>query len=92
VICHIPPSRDWHGENEVLTKFVPLLNEAKVDVMLSGHIHRTIKREADAQVKFPVLINSNNSVLRGVVDAAGLSLEIFNMDGKIAETFKIKAK
>jgi predicted phosphodiesterase len=89
VICHIPPSRDWHGENEVLTRFAPLLNDAKVDVMLCGHLHTTIKRMPDATVKFPVLINSNNSAVRGTVNAQGLSLEIINMDGTIAETFKV---
>ena len=37
VIAHMPPLPDknlWHGQMEVLEKFVPILNQAGVDVML----------------------------------------------------------
>lgn len=94
VICHMPPGPKnlWHGQQEVLEKFVPLLNEAGADVMLSGHLHRTINCDATPQVRFPVVINSNKSVLRAVTSGDQLKLEILNADGKLTETRIIKAK
>ncbi|MDR2473555.1 MAG: metallophosphoesterase [Tannerella sp.] len=85
VICHMPPARDWHGEAEILDKFVPILNDADVDVMLCGHLHRTINRAPTDNIKFPVLINSNNSVLSGIVENGKLTLDIFDLEGKRTE-------
>jgi len=85
IVCHMPPFRDWHGEAEILEKFVPILNDAKADVMLCGHLHHTSKHEANATVKFPVLINSNNSYLKGSVEGNKLTLDIYDLDGKRTE-------
>ncbi|MDR1723778.1 MAG: metallophosphoesterase [Tannerella sp.] len=85
IVCHMPPFRDWHGEAEILEKFVPILNDAKADVMLCGHLHHTSKHEANAAVKFPVLINSNNSYLKGSVEGNKLTLDIYDLDGKRTE-------
>ncbi|MDR1518306.1 MAG: metallophosphoesterase [Dysgonamonadaceae bacterium] len=87
VICHMPPARDWHGEDEILNKFVPILNEAGIDIMLSGHLHRTLKWEANDKVKFPVLINSNNSVLKGSISDGRLNIEILDLEGKKTASF-----
>ncbi|WP_455591564.1 metallophosphoesterase [Bacteroides sp.] len=94
VICHMPPGpKDlWHGPQEVLDKFVPLLNEADVDVMLSGHLHRTIDCDPTSQVRFPVVINSHKTVLRGTTQGGQLKLEILDADGKVTNTRIIKAK
>ena len=41
VIIHVPPkSSGWHGEAEVARLFVPILNQAGVDAMFCGHIHK----------------------------------------------------
>jgi predicted phosphodiesterase len=85
-VCHIPPTNNgWHGEAEIYNKFVPLLNDADVDVMLSGHYHRTLKWNANENVKFPTLINSNNSVLKGTVDGNTLTLDVIDLEGKRTE-------
>jgi predicted phosphodiesterase len=81
-ICHMPPKRDWHGEAEILDKLVPVLNGANIDIMLCGHEHRFSKMTASEQVKFPVLINSNNAVVKGVATANILTLEVLDLDGK----------
>jgi Icc-related predicted phosphoesterase len=90
VICHIPPQKDWHGDAEVLNKFVPLLNEAHIDIMLCGHIHRLIRKEATHEVRFPVLINSNNAFVKGSVTATELTLEVVGFDGKKTDSLSIK--
>src|SRR5690606_547376 len=45
VICHMPPFGTWHGMQDILDKFVPILNKAGVQIMLSGHLHRHIVRD-----------------------------------------------
>lgn len=90
VICHMPPFGGWHGEDEILKKFVPLLNEAKVDIMLCGHLHRHIKKEPEANIKFPILINSNEAVVKGRINSNELHLDIVGLDGKKTDEITIK--
>ncbi|GHV51394.1 hypothetical protein FACS1894181_13160 [Bacteroidia bacterium] len=90
VVCHMPPMEDWHGEAEILQKFVPLLNEAKVDVMLCGHLHKHIKQEANSVVKFPVLINSNNAAVKGTATDKSLTLDVIGLDGKKVDNLTIR--
>jgi Icc-related predicted phosphoesterase len=89
-ICHIPPDNDWHGNVEVLKKFVPILNRAKVDIMLSGHEHRHFNRAANEQVRFPVLVNSNNAVVKATATAQELSLEVISVNGEKVDTITLK--
>lgn len=90
VVCHMPPVKWgdelWHGPYEVLQKFVPVLNEARIDVMLCGHYHQSKQtyyyHEPSPRVKFPVLINECVTALRGDADAEKLSVEIKTAEGK----------
>ena len=82
VICHMPPAESWHGEAEILHKFVPLLNEAGIDLMLCGHLHKHVQREANQQIKFPILINSNNAIVKATVTDRQLMLDVIGIDGK----------
>ncbi|MCK9343282.1 MAG: metallophosphoesterase [Massilibacteroides sp.] len=83
VIGHIPPSlTGWHGDQEVAQKFVPLLNAADITVMLCGHLHHYYNRKADQHTHFPVIVNSNNTLLKGKVTANSLELNILDEKGK----------
>ena len=59
VIVHMPPFGGWHGEKEIEEKFVPVLEQAGIDVMLCGHLHRHVQA-GDGQ-NFPILVNSTNN-------------------------------
>ena len=86
VIAHMPPSADlniWHGQKDVLKKFVPILNELGVDLMLCGHLHRNKYEEPSAGIKFPVLVNSNNSVVSVETNGDQMNLEVLDLDGKV---------
>lgn len=86
VIAHMPPSADldiWHGQKDVLKKFVPILNELGVDLMLCGHLHRNKYEEPSAGIKFPVLVNSNNSVVSVETDGDRMNLMVLDLDGKV---------
>ena len=85
VITHIPPLSDeglWHGEKEAMDKFVPILNDAHVDVMLCAHMHKYINGKPSAKIKFPVIVNSNNTVLKGVTKSNKLELVVKDLEGK----------
>ena len=49
-------------------KFVPILNKAGADVMLSAHMHEYENRKTNEDIHFPILVNSNNTVLQAEVD------------------------
>lgn len=92
IIAHMPPLPDedlWHGQAEVAEKFVPILNEAGVDVMLCGHLHQYFNNKPTEKVRFPVIDNSSNTVLKGVVQEDKLYLEIKNMNGDLVDKIYI---
>lgn len=90
VICHMPPFGGWHGEQEIAEKFVPLLNEAGAQVMLSGHFHRAERREAGEDGrKFPVLVNDDATMLRVNAGAGQMKIEVVDQEGKVVDTMLI---
>jgi len=90
VICHMPSFGGWHGEQEILDKFVPILNRAGVQVMLSGHLHKHIIKPATAEIKFPIIVNSNNNVLKvDLTSVKGIFL-IVDQQGKMVDEVVIK--
>jgi len=90
VICHMPPFGGWHGEQEILEKFVPLLNEAKVDIMLCGHLHRHVKQEPNAEVKFPVLASANEAVVKGRISQNEFHIDVISLEGKKTDEITIR--
>ena len=63
VIIHIPPkSSGWHGEAEIARLFVPILNQAGIDAMFCGHIHKFRFSEANDPTygcNFPIVCLPN---------------------------------
>lgn len=89
VVCHIPPFGGWHGNEEVAEKFMPLLNNAGVDIMLCAHLHRYIRNDAKEDVQFPIIVNSNNTVLKAEVDSRVLNIKILDTEGKEIDKLRI---
>ncbi len=89
-VIHMPPFGGWHGESEIASKFVPLLNEAKVDVMLCGHLHKYVNQKPANGVNFPVIVNSNNTVLKAEATSTQLILKILNEKGEPIENIQFK--
>lgn len=93
IVAHVPPGPEkdmWHGNKEVLEKFVPLLNKANVDVMLCGHLHEYVRMNQSNQINFPVIINSNDMVVKGQTKNNKLNLEVFDLKGKRVDELTIK--
>ncbi len=91
VIGHIPPIGGWHGNIEVAQKFIPLLNEGGAQLMIAAHLHRSLKRMPEKEgAHFPVVVNSNNSILKVKADANQLLVEMYDLQGKLMDSIKIK--
>ncbi len=87
VFLHIPPlCSTWHGPLHVGQTLLPVLNGANVDVMFSGHTHRYAYRPADAQIRFPLVTNSNSQRLLCTIEKGKLTVRIAGTDGKTEKT------
>lgn len=87
VIMHMPPFGGWHGGKDVVEKFIPLLNQTDIDVMLCGHLHRYVKTEPNESVKFPVIVNANTSVVKAYTENDRLVVNILDEKGTTVDTF-----
>ncbi len=92
VIAHIPPFGGWHGEMEVKNKFIPLLEQAGVDIMLCGHLHRHVHKDAGDGQNFPIIVNSNTTIVKAYTKNATLNIEIADTEGKIVDSLKIPSR
>lgn len=92
VICHMPPSDGWHGEREIMNKFVPLLNKADIDIMLCGHWHKHVNMKPNDKVHFPVLVNSNDAVLKVNALEGKMDVTVINLEGKEVDRIQLSPK
>lgn len=91
IVCHMPPFGGWHGESDIAKKFVPLLNAAKPDVYLCGHLHSYIRNDAGKEgVDFPLIVNSNNTLLKAEADNSRLTICIYDLSGKETDRLEIE--
>jgi predicted phosphodiesterase len=83
VILHMPPAvSDWHGTLHIDEKFLPLLNKADIDVVLSGHTHNySYNAPVEGKTSFPVIVNSNNAYLRGDVIDGVIYIKLCGPEG-----------
>jgi predicted phosphodiesterase len=89
-LLHIPFSKGdgWYGNNELKRLFLPLLNKAGIDLMLSGHNHRYSLREpmsCDGN-EFPILVNAHNTALKANVDEKGFTIKVIDTSGAVKHT------
>ena len=87
-ICHMPPSIRpdvWHGQREVMEKFVPALNRLGIDLMLCGHEHRYEFEAPNEKIAFPVLTNSNETAVVATYDGQALEVQVVDTKGNVVE-------
>ncbi len=91
IVCHMPPFGGWHGNLDIARKFIPVLNEARPDVYLSAHLHEYVRHEAGEDgTAFPLVVNSNNTLLKGEADSHRLTLRILDLEGKETDRLVIR--
>jgi len=87
VFNHIPPFTKkmfWHGDAEVREKFVPILNNADIDLMICGHNHRYSFQDKKSGVNnFPIITIDNNSRMELTIDGSGINATIIDINKKV---------
>lgn len=93
-VLHMPSSvGGWHGNREINRLFVPLLEQAGVDIMLSGHIHRYNFAEAGERgCNFPVIINGCEEKHYFTVTKDGIKAKRIDKTGKVLKEYNFPAK
>ncbi len=77
VVMHQPPMS--RGPGLVRELFMPILEKAKIDLMLCGHTHRAMSSE---QWGFPVVVNDNHSASLVRVTREGITVRTTNEKGE----------
>lgn len=92
VFSHIQPDpKSWFGNRVVAEKFVPMLNEAGIDLMLCGHIHQYKYYEpGTTNAKFPVVCNKNRELMITDVDNSKIKLTVFNENHVLQRKLEFK--
>ena len=90
VVMHIPPfTSSWHGVKQVEKLFIPILNEAGIDLMLSGHTHKYMFIDKGAKGNnFPLIVNGNRDIMDINIDGKTIDVVIKNRKGKEIHKFK----
>ena len=90
-VCHIPlidNASSWYSQAWLARNFTPVLNEAGVDLMLSGHLHRHVYVEAgECGNGFPIVVNDNKSRLDFRAVAGQILIDIYNMSGTKVKSY-----
>lgn len=94
VVMHIPLNNaEWHGQVHARECFLPLLNNAGIDLMLCAHMHcYAYYPNGNEGVGFPVLQNSNDESVRIKVDKNALDLQVLNRKGEALHKFRFDVK
>ena len=96
VFMHMPPDGTpggWYGVHEISEKFMPLLNEAGVHLMLSGHYHAYKWVPVNSKGynnTFPILIHDDKVLLEGDITKDVINLVTYDENQKEAHRHEIK--
>ena len=92
IISHFPmvmdkqwkEEKEWYGWDDAIRKFLPVLNEANVDLLVSGHTHRYFYHEKGSDGnRFPVLEQGHDSAARLELHDGKIHLKVIDTKGTI---------
>jgi acid phosphatase type 7 len=88
VFLHMPPffpgRTPWHGDMEMREKFFPILNEAGIDLMISGHTHRYAFVDKNSEGnKFPIIVMNNTCRMDLTIDKSGIKAKTTDVTKKV---------
>jgi predicted phosphodiesterase len=91
VAIHIPAfTSTWHGTLHVQELFIPILNNAGIDLMFCGHTHRhSWLPKGEKDNNFPILTNSNSEILDITVKGQQIRIRISDLQGKTTKTINL---
>ncbi len=91
VVIHMPPMSDgWYGVREVNRLFVPILNEAGIDLMLCGHLHKLqYVKPNEKENRFPILLNSNKHRVDVGIEGGRIDVSVVDEKGIVVDKYSI---
>lgn len=92
VFSHIPPQIEdaWHGNYNMATFFLPVLNGKDIDVMFSGHVHKySYLKEGTVGADFPVVTNPNCERMEVNLSAGKIEMKIYSPDGQLTHSLTL---
>ena len=94
VLIHMPvikeANQSWAGKF-LSDNFGAILNGSRINLMISAHFHKNIFHEkGKSGFDYPVLINSNNSFVEVVADAAGIKAVVKDTAGKTIAEYNLQ--
>lgn len=92
VFTHMPlfGGNNWHGEQRNRELWLPLLNQARIDLALSGHTHQYARIDAREQEnRFPIIIGDPQNVIRVDARSDGLNVIVKNADGSLKDELRL---
>ncbi|MFI5451313.1 metallophosphoesterase [Pedobacter sp. UC225_61] len=100
VLMHIPPrfSGDAHGPKHCTELFEPLLNQGKVDLVLSGHTHTyKVHQPNEALNNYPLIIgggprDGTRTLTKITANASEIKVSMLNDVGKEVGSYTAKRK
>lgn len=96
VIIHMPiikNKKNWYGMAFLAEHFGPVLQDAGIDLMISGHTHKNVWIEAGKSgFEYPVMISSNNHFIEAEVNGKEIRLKLKGLDGSVENEYKIDRK
>ena len=95
-IIHIPlidGPGSWYAQSWLSRNFSPVLNEAGVDLMLSGHLHKHVYAEPGTCGNgFPVVVNSNKTRLDFLASGDRIRVEIYDTSDVMVQSYSFQVK
>lgn len=103
IVCsHMPLTLDngekWHGPLDLSQKLIPILNEANVDLVIAGHIHRGLIEKPSPTRKYAVVVGGGpvyetgpkkcTTVIKVSIDGKKLKAELLRRDGSLIDTYE----
>lgn len=99
VMMHIPHyhSGDWHGPMDCRKKFGPIFEQAKIDLLISGHTHKFGVHEAQTDHSYPIVIgggpkDGNRTLIKVKADQKELNLQMLKDDGSEVGKLNLRSK
>lgn len=83
----------WAGWDDAISKFLPILNDAKIDLMVAGHTHRYYYHDVNEENnKFPILEQGAKSAARLEIADGNILVKVLDINGKTLLNKSIKRK
>ncbi len=94
VIVHMPiivNEKNWHGMEFLAKHYGPVLQAAKIDLMISGHTHKNAWiSSSESGFGYPVMVSSNNNYIEAKVNKSAILIHLKDLDGNIVGEHLIK--